>query len=118
MAETRKLAVILGHLYMGLIQLHTNRPAQGVAEYERALALDRNLAAAHGYIGQAKYFIGRGEETETHVQEAFRLSPRDTNAHLWIAIAGLAKLYMSSDEEAVARCRVVDAGALNKGCPG
>ena len=69
MAETRKLAVILGHLYMGLIQLHTNRPAQGVAEYERALALDRNLAAAHGYIGQ-------GEETETHVQEAFRLSPR------------------------------------------
>jgi len=25
---------------------------------------------------------------------------------------------MSSDEEAVARCRVVDAGALNKGCPG
>jgi hypothetical protein len=66
----------------------------------------------------AVYGFGRGEETETHVQEAFRLSPRDTNAHLWIAIAGLAKLYMSSDEEAVARCRVVDAGALNKGCPG
>ena len=95
----------LAHLYMGVIKLHTNRAAEGIAEYEQALALDRNLAAAHGYMGQAMYFIGRGEETETHIQEAFRLSPRDTNAYLWIAITGLAKIYLSSDEDAVPRFR-------------
>jgi len=51
------------------------------------------------------YFTGRGEETETHIQEAFRLSPRDTNAFMWFAITGLAKIYLRSDEEAVARFR-------------
>ena len=93
------------HMYLGHVQLHTNRAAQGIAEYEQALALDRNLAYAHAMIGQAMYFIGRGEETETHVQEAFRLSPRDTNAYIWINFTGLAKLYMRSDEDAVTRFR-------------
>ncbi len=95
----------LAHMYLGHVQLHTNRAAQGIAEYEQALALDRNLAYAHAMIGQAMYFIGRGEETETHVQEAFRLSPRDTNAYIWINFTGLAKLYMRSDEDAVPRFR-------------
>jgi tetratricopeptide (TPR) repeat protein len=58
---------------------------------------------AHGAIGQAKYFIGRGEETETHVQEALRLSPRDTNAYVWMMSAGAAKLQLGPDEDAVAR---------------
>jgi TolB-like protein/class 3 adenylate cyclase len=108
-ALTRALSVApehaLAHLYMGLVQTHTNRAAQGIAELERALALDRNLAAAHVWIGQAKYFVGRGAETEAHVNDAFRLSPRDPNAYLWICIMGLAKLYLGSDEEAVARLR-------------
>jgi len=104
-ALTRALSLApehaLAHLYMGVIKLHTNRATEGIAECEQASALDRSFAAAHGYIDQAMYFIGRGEETETHIQEAFRLSPRDTNAYLWIAITGLAKIYLSSDEEAV-----------------
>jgi hypothetical protein len=33
-----------------------------------------NLANAHGLIGLAKYFLGRGEETEAHIHEALRLS--------------------------------------------
>ena len=53
----------------------TNRAARGIAEYERALALDRNMAGAHALIGQNKLFIGRAEETEAHVLEALRLSP-------------------------------------------
>ena len=28
-------------------------------------------------VGLAKFFLGRGEETEAHIHEAFRLSPRD-----------------------------------------
>src|SRR5262249_34022153 len=30
---------------------------QGIAEFERALALDRNLARAHAFLGHAKYFL-------------------------------------------------------------
>ena len=85
--------------------MFTNRAAQGIAECEQALVLDRNLANAHAYIGRAKYLLGRGEETEAHVQEALRLSPRDTEAFVWMMFAGFAKLQLGADEEAVARFR-------------
>jgi Flp pilus assembly protein TadD len=48
---------------------------------------------------------GRSEETEAHVREALRLSPRDIEAHIWIAFSGVAKLYLDQDQEAVARLR-------------
>jgi TolB-like protein len=95
----------LAHQALGVLQIHTNRAAQGIGECEQALALDRNLAAAHGFIGLAKIFIGRAEETEAHINEALRLSPHDMIAHVWVAFAGIAKLYLGSDEEAVARLR-------------
>jgi tetratricopeptide (TPR) repeat protein len=50
---------------------------QAIAECERALALDRNLADAHAAIGAAKNYMGRSAESEGHVNEALRLSPRD-----------------------------------------
>ena len=93
------------HLLMGRVQNFTNRAAEGIAECERALALDPNLASAHAQIGLAKVIIGHGEETEAHVNEALRLSPRDIGAHNWLGIAGLAKLLLSKDDEAVVRLR-------------
>jgi TolB-like protein len=70
-----------GHRLLGYVEILTKRAVQGIAECERALELDRNLASAHAFIGLGKIFIGRAEETEAHVGEALRLSPRDTNAH-------------------------------------
>jgi tetratricopeptide (TPR) repeat protein len=63
------------------------------------------LASAHAGIGVAKIYLGRSEETEAHITEAFRFSPRDTNAYLWMFAAGLAKLFLGRDEEAVAWLR-------------
>ncbi len=95
---------------LGGVYIHTNRAAEGIAKCERALALDRNLAAAHGMIGAAKFFTGRAEETESHVLEALRLSPRDTYAYSWLLVAGLAKLLLGRDEEAAAwLLRSIDA---------
>jgi tetratricopeptide (TPR) repeat protein len=59
------------------------------------------LCVAHALIGLAKVTIGRFEETETHVQEAFRLSPRDKYLSAWLVIAGLARLYLGNDDKAV-----------------
>jgi tetratricopeptide (TPR) repeat protein len=64
-----------------------------------------NLAAAHGIIGAAKALLGRAEETETHVAEALRLSPRDTYAYQWMVWVGLAKAQLHRDTEAVAWLR-------------
>jgi len=68
-------------MYFGFAEILTKRAAQGIAECEHALALDRNLASAHSGIGYGKIFIGRAEESEAHIAEALRLSPRDTLAY-------------------------------------
>ena len=99
---------------LGYVYILTNRAAEGITKCEHALALDRNLAAAHAMIGLAKYSTGRSEETESHVLEALRLSPRDTVAYRWMTIVGFAKLVLGRDEEAVAwLLRSIDANRNN-----
>ena len=89
------------HLCLGIIQIWTNRISQGVREFERALDLNRNLAHAHAQIGSAKVLLGQAEDTEAHVQEALRLSPRDTSVYQWYMFAGWAKLSLGKEEEAL-----------------
>jgi TolB-like protein/class 3 adenylate cyclase/Flp pilus assembly protein TadD len=89
------------HLALGAVNMFTNRVAQGIRECERALVLDHNLADAHGCIGMAKYFAGRAAETEAHVREALRLSPRDVFANRWMLFVGIAKSQLGKDTEAI-----------------
>jgi TolB-like protein/class 3 adenylate cyclase len=94
-----------GHMLLGLVNIWTNRAADGIAECEHALALDRNLAHAHSLIGLGKIYIGRAEETEAHIADALRLSPRDTLANDWMTSAGSAQLHLGRYVQAVAWCR-------------
>ena len=89
-----------GHMTLGMLYIFTKRAAQGIAESEHALALDRNLAQARSYVGMGKIYIGRAEETEAHIVEALRLSPRDTLAYLWMNVASLAKNLLGLHEPA------------------
>jgi TolB-like protein/class 3 adenylate cyclase len=89
------------HGWLGHLHMCTKRAAQGIADCENALALDRNLAGAHARIGYAKYLIGRSAETEAHVNEALRLSPRDHLAHRWFLWVALAKAQLNLDNEAI-----------------
>jgi tetratricopeptide (TPR) repeat protein len=95
----------LAHLWIGAVQIYTNRASQGAAECERALVLDRNLALAHGFIGLAKIMCGRPEETELHLRGALRLSPSDIRLQLWKHLLGVGKLHLGGDEEAAAHFR-------------
>jgi tetratricopeptide (TPR) repeat protein len=111
-AETNVIKVLslapdhaVAHATLGGVYIFTNRAAQGIAECEHALLLDRNLAGAHSAIGWAKYFMGQASETEGHILEAFRLSPREMTAYLWMYFAGAAKLQIGADAEAVAWLR-------------
>jgi TolB-like protein/class 3 adenylate cyclase/Tfp pilus assembly protein PilF len=85
---------------LGVTLSATNRASQGIAECERALSLNSNLAQAHAYIGYAMYLLGRGSETEAHVTAALRLSPRDTFAYLWLLFAGTGKFQVEAYAEA------------------
>jgi tetratricopeptide (TPR) repeat protein len=59
----------------------------------------------HAYIGLAKNFVGCGEETAGHIEDALRLSPRDTAAYLWRSFAGSVKRFLGKNEETVALLR-------------
>jgi tetratricopeptide (TPR) repeat protein len=58
-------------------------------------------ASVHAHIGYAKFCLGRAEETEAHVRETFRLSPRNTFIYLWMVYIGVADLLLGRDEGAV-----------------
>ena len=90
------------HFLLGCVRILSNRAVQGIAACKRALEINRNLAAAHAWIGLGTYFAGRSEETEAHILEALRISPRDFYAYVSMHIAGVAKFYAGRDEEAVA----------------
>jgi TolB-like protein/class 3 adenylate cyclase/DNA-binding SARP family transcriptional activator len=90
------------HYLMCAVQIRTNRGAEAIAECERALTLNPNLANVHAQIGFACLVNGRPEETESHIREAIAASPRDTNMYIWMGYIATAKLYSGADEEAVA----------------
>ena len=94
-----------GHMCLGVVYIYTNRAAQGISEFERALAIDRNLAAAHAYIGIAQNFVGRGEEAAGHIEYGLRLSPRDAAVYLWRTFGGSVKVFLAKNEEAVGELR-------------
>jgi Flp pilus assembly protein TadD len=67
------------------------------------LELDHNLATAHALIGHAKHHLGRSAETEAHVNDAVRLSPRDAFLPWWINWVGFSKFALE-DYVAAASC--------------
>ncbi|KYH03551.1 adenylate/guanylate cyclase domain-containing protein [Bradyrhizobium sp. DOA1] len=106
-AETKVLRALClapdhawAHLTLAIVLICTNRVGQGMAECERALALDPNLADAYEMLGVAKNYMGRATETEAHIYAALRLSPRDTSAFRWMNTAGFSKLVIAADAEA------------------
>jgi TolB-like protein len=106
-----------GHMTLGYVGIMTKRAAEGIAECEHALALDRNLAQAHAWIGFGKIYIGRAEETEAHVAEALRLSPRDTSAYMWMTTAGIAKNHLGLYDQAALWSRRAIAANRNNPRP-
>jgi tetratricopeptide (TPR) repeat protein len=92
-------------LILGGVYIYTNRAAQGIAECEEALRLNHNAAYGHGLIGMAKYYLGRAAETEAHILQALRLSPRDNQAAAWMTAVGVAKIQLGADAEAAAWLR-------------
>jgi tetratricopeptide (TPR) repeat protein len=89
------------HCLMAAVLISTRRAERGIMECERALGLNPSLASAHAMLGLAKYLLGQGEETESHVEEALRLSPLDTFAYLWMLFAGVAKIQTEEYAKAV-----------------
>jgi class 3 adenylate cyclase/TolB-like protein len=74
---------------------------QALAAFERAIAIDPNLAVAHNYVGQIKVFLGRASEAAEHTLKAIRLSPRDPQLAEWYYQLGITYIHQQRFDEAV-----------------
>ena len=74
---------------------------QALVAFERAIALDPNLAVAHNYVGQLKVFLGRANEAAEHTLKAIRLSPRDPQLAEWYYQVALTYIHQRRYNEAV-----------------
>ena len=75
------------HLALGYVAIARRRTNEAVEECQRALDLNPNFAAAHGYLGLALSVGGALDESIVHSERAIRLSPHDPqnaifNVHL------------------------------------
>jgi TolB-like protein len=116
-AATKALALVpndaRAHGALARVYMATKRPELGISEAEHSITLDRNLAPSYSAIAWAKPMLGRAEETEDHIVQAFRLSPRDTFTSVWCRVAGEAKLGLGRSDEAVVWLRrAVDANPM------
>jgi tetratricopeptide (TPR) repeat protein len=70
-------------------------------EYERAIALDRNLANAYAWLGSCKLYTGLVDEVIPPVEYAIRLSPHDFNMADFYWLIGVVHLLKARTDEAV-----------------
>ena len=82
------------HVTYGTVLYAMRAAERALREFEFAVGLDGNLAAAHAYLGLMKFSLGRARETRAHVAEAMRLSPRDPLLFQWHFFIGVGELYL------------------------
>jgi TolB-like protein/class 3 adenylate cyclase len=76
------------------------RCEDAIAEYETAIALDRNLVFSMAALGWCKLLTGSMEEVIPRIERAIRLSPRDPAMSNWYRWIGVAHLLQSRIDEA------------------
>jgi tetratricopeptide (TPR) repeat protein len=92
----------LAHYAKGQVLRAQRRVADAIPEYETAIALDRNSAISFVQLGRSKLDTGSLAETIPLVEEAIRLSPRDSRLGYWYQLIGLTNLLQSRTDEAIA----------------
>jgi adenylate cyclase len=65
------------HLALGFMAFVRRQTNVAAAEFRRALELNPNFAAAHGYLGWTLAFDGQSDQATKHLEEAVRMSPHD-----------------------------------------
>ena len=89
------------------------RPEEATAEYEIALAFDRNWVGALGALAWCKFYSGSIEEVIPILERAIRLSPRDPQLGVWYHRIATVHLLQSRTDEAIVwleKARSTDPG--------
>jgi len=93
------------HLALGYVAFMQRRMTESVAEFQRALQLNPNFAAAHGYLGWALAFDGQSDNAMIHLQEAVRMSPHDPQNAIFNVGVAISHYMAGRYDDAIAACR-------------
>jgi adenylate cyclase len=87
------------HLAMGWA---ARRTEMAVEEYQRALKINPNFAAAHGHLGMAYGLDDQPDKAIAHLEQATRMSPHDPQTFLFNTNLAIAHYVAGRYAEAVA----------------
>ncbi len=82
----------------------SNRFDAALASYDRAIALDRNHAAAYVGFGRGLVAVGRAADAFAPVQKAIRLSPLDPDLYVWYFVLCHANAHLARDAQVIEWC--------------
>jgi adenylate cyclase len=89
------------HANMGLLRRFQSRLAESRAEYETAIALDRNDAGAFRNLGLTLMYLGQPEAAIPQIEKGIRLSPSDFNIAIAYWGLGLCHLLLDHVDEGI-----------------
>jgi tetratricopeptide (TPR) repeat protein len=89
------------HLALGFVAYTKRSTDEAVEEFTRALDLNPNFAAAHGYLALALALADRSKEAITHGEQAIRMSPHDPQTGLFNVALAAAQYLEGRFSEAV-----------------
>ncbi len=90
-----------GHIALGYWAMMERRTEESIAAFRRAVSLNPNSAAAHGYLSHIFAFAGQDREAIEHGEEAIRLSPLDPEMAFFLGGIAVAQYGASRFAEAV-----------------
>ena len=94
------------HLCLGVVQIY-HQSSRARHFRIRASARDRSKSRRRSRCTSdwRRTLLVVAKRLKVHIEDALRLSPRDTAAYLWRGFAGSVKLFLGKNEEAVALLR-------------
>ena len=93
------------HLALGHVAYTMRCTDEATEEFQRALELNPNFAAAHGYLGVALAHAGRSDEAIAHLEQAIRMSPHDPQNAIFKTALAAAHYLAGRYAEAVSFAR-------------
>jgi TolB-like protein/class 3 adenylate cyclase/Tfp pilus assembly protein PilF len=91
----------IAHYVNANILRQMRRCEEAISEYQTVIELDHNEPGAYANLGWCKLLTGAIEEAIPALEQAQRLSPRDSRAGNWQARIGLVHLLQSRIDEAL-----------------
>jgi adenylate cyclase len=89
------------HLALGWTAVAKRRTQDAVVEFQRALDINPNFAAAHGHLGATLAFDGQADKAIPHLELALRMSPHDPGNFLVYRALAAAHYFAGSYSEAI-----------------